>query len=107
MPVACSRGLRDRWIDATIRNVVTAVDGNISSTKPARSMEFHALHYEALRVEKFDKKQDSQSTYYVTLSCCMRTDGQTLPSYQSLFAILRTRLKSVCKSVLFFDYQEY
>jgi hypothetical protein len=56
MSVQCGTGLRDRCFDDTIRNVKKTVDGNISSTNPARSMELHAVHYETLRVEIFDKK---------------------------------------------------
>jgi hypothetical protein len=44
MPFPCRGGLRERWFVDTIRNVIEDVDGNISSTKPVRSMEFHAVN---------------------------------------------------------------
>jgi FlaG/FlaF family flagellin (archaellin) len=45
-------GLKERWFSDAVRNVIEDVDGNISSTKPVRSMEFHTVNYETLRAEK-------------------------------------------------------
>ena len=50
-------GLTERRFADTIRNVIKDADGNISSTKPVRSMEFHAINYENLRAEKSIKNK--------------------------------------------------